>query len=332
MAEQLRLGLALKNFAPADESLSYGELVTYAQRAEELGFSSLFAWDHLFLGTKTYFPFFESLTLLGALAAVTERVRLGTGVLVLPLRDPTTLAKVTATIDLISNGRFVLGTAAGWYEKEFEALGIPFKRRGKVLVRNLEILKRLWTEDSVSLEAEGVDGSPGALQLRRVVMEPKPVQQPRPPILLGGYADVVFRRIAEHADGWLTYLYRPESFAASWSKLRGYAEETGRNPDDLQNVSQVPICIADSFGEADKRSKRFVERYFDVPPWSEASLESAIRGTVEECAEQIAEHARVGVQELVLMPVDYDLEQVEIIGRELLPRFSGQAATAGSGA
>ncbi|MGH3664722.1 MAG: LLM class flavin-dependent oxidoreductase [Egibacteraceae bacterium] len=329
MGEQLRLGLALGNFVPSEEPLRFDDLATYATRAERLGFSSVFAWDHLFLGTKTYFPFLESLTVLAALAARTQRIRLGTGVLVLPLRDPTTLAKVTSTIDLVSGGRFVLGAAAGWYEKEYEALGIPFSRRGKVLVRNLEILKRLWTEDSMDYEAEGLDGSPGALRFRRVVMQPKPLQRPRPTILLGGYVDVVLKRIARHADGWLTYLYRPPSFAQSWGKLREYAEQADRDPDTLRNVSQVPICVGDSYQDADRRVKHFVQRYFDVPPWSQASAESAIRGTPQQCAEQIAEHARVGVQELVLMPVDYDLEQVEAIGQELLPVFSPDMATPG---
>lgn len=330
MAEQLRLGLALKNFAPADVPLDFEQLVTYTTRAEELGFSSMFAWDHLFLGTKSYFPFLESLTLLGALAARTSTIRLGTGVLVLPLRDPTTLAKVTSTIDLISKGRLVLGVASGWYEKEFEALGIPFKRRGKILVRNLEILKRLWTEHSVDLEAPGVDGTPGALKLRRVVMEPKPVQRARPPILLGGYVDIVLKRIVEHADGWLTYLYQPDSFIESWTKLRRFAEDAGRDPDELRNVSQVPICIDASYEAAKRRAHEFVGRYMDVPAWSNASVDSAICGTAEQCAEQIAEHAQVGVQELVLMPVDYDLEQVEVIGEAILPAFAPAAVATGS--
>jgi probable F420-dependent oxidoreductase len=330
MGEQLKIGLTLENFTPADKPVRFDEILAYATRAEELGFSSLFAWDHLFLGTKTYFPILESLTVLGALAARTRRVRLGTGVLVLPLRDPTTLAKVTATIDHISGGRFVLGAAAGWYEKEFEALGIPFARRGKVLLRNLEILKRLWTEDSVTHEAEGVDGTPGGLNLRRVVMEPKPVQRPRPPILLGGYVDVVLKRVARHADGWLTYLYRPDSFAESWAKVREYAERDGRDPDTLQNISQVPICVADTYQEADRRARRFVERYCDIPPWSNATVESAIRGTPEQCAEQIAEHARVGVQELVLMPAEYALEQVEVIGQELLPLLGREVTITGA--
>lgn len=331
MAEQMRLGLAVKNFAPADVPLDFEEVSRYAVRAEELGFSSVFAWDHLFLGTKNYFPLLECLTLLGALAARTSTIRLGTGVLVIPLRDPTTLAKVTGTIDIISGGRLTLGVAAGWYEKEFDALGVPFGRRGKILVRNVEILKQLWTEQSVDMEAPGVDGSPGALQLRRVVMEPKPVQRPRPPLFLGGYVDVVLRRIVEHADGWLTYLYQPSSFTESWTKLRGFAEEAGRDPDGLRNISQVPICIDKSYEAAKVRTNRFIDRYMDVPPWSNASADSAICGTAEQCAEQIAEHAEVGVQELVLMPVDYDLDQVEAIAQDILPQYaSASVTTAGS--
>lgn len=330
MAEQLALGLALKNFAPAEVPLDFDELVTYTERAEALGFTSMFAWDHLFLGTTKYFPFYESLTLLGALAARTTTIRLGTGVLILPLRDPTTVAKVTSTIDLISGGRLVLGVASGWYEKEFDALGIPFERRGKILVRNIEILKRLWTEQSVDLAAPGVDGTAGALQLRRVVMEPKPTQRPRPPILLGGYVDIVLKRIVEHADGWLTYLYRPDSFDESWTKLRRFAEDAGRDPDELRNISQVPICIDASYETAKRRADRFVERYMDVPPWSNASADSAICGTPDQCVEQIAEHADVGVQELVLMPVDYDVEQVEVIGEEILPAFTSTRVAMGS--
>lgn len=319
-------GLCLKNFVPDGERLEFEDLRAYAARSEELGYSSLWAWDHFFLGAKQPFPFLESLTVLGALAASTSRVRLGTGVLVLPLRDPVQLAKTCATVDHLSNGRLVLGAAAGWYEREYEAMGVPFKRRGKVLVRNLELVKRLWTEDAVSGSFEGVDGQPDRLVYKRVVMLPKPLQRPRPPVLLGGYADVVLQRAAELAEGWLTYLYRPEAFADSWAKVRGYAERAGRDPDELRNVSQVPICVADTWAEADRRVREFVGRYFDVPPWSQASVESAIRGTPEECAEQIAEHEAVGVQELALIPQDYDLEQVEVIGRELLPRFASRPA------
>lgn len=330
MAAAIKLGLTLKNFVPADEPIEFDELIRHAVRAEELGFSSLYAWDHFFLGTRTFFPMFESLTVLTAIATATSRIRLGTGVLVLPLRDPTILAKVTASIDALSNGRLTLGFAAGWYKKEFEAIGVPFERRGKILVRNLEIIQALWTEDMVTMTADGMGASELPLDLRRVVMEPKPVQKPRPPVLLGGYADVVLKRIAKHADGWLTYLYTPESFTESWNKLLGYAEEIDRDPATLTSVSQIPICVADTWKEADRRAKTFIARYCDIPEWSNATPESSIRGTAEECAEQIAEHAAAGLDELILMPAEYDIEQIEAIGSDILPKFAPAHAGAAS--
>lgn len=318
----MQLGLTLRNFAPQDESLEFGDLVGYAQRAEQLGFSSLWVWDHLFLGARNAFPFLESLSVLSALAARTSTVRLGTSVLVLPLRDPVTLAKVTATIDHVSGGRLDLGVASGWYEREFDALGVPFRGRGRLVERNLELLKRFWTEDVVDGTAPGVDGTPDARRFRNVVMLPKPVQQPRPPVLLGGYADAVLRRAATLTDGWLTYLYEPDAFTESWAAVRGHAEAAGRDPATLRNVSQVPICVGDSYEDAERAALAFVGRYMDVPPWSKATAQSAIRGTVEQCAEQIAAHAAAGVQELVLIPANYDSEQVEVIGQELLPRVA----------
>jgi alkanesulfonate monooxygenase SsuD/methylene tetrahydromethanopterin reductase-like flavin-dependent oxidoreductase (luciferase family) len=166
------VGLAVENFTPQSSAPSATALVQYATRAEELGFDSLWAWDHLFLGARRPFPFFEALTTLTWLAAHTRSVTLGTGVLVLPLRDPTVLAKVTGTLQLASGGRLCLGVAAGWYEREFEATGISFRGRGKIFERNLEILGRLWDEDTVT-------GEYGDLRFRSVRMLPRPVQRPQ---------------------------------------------------------------------------------------------------------------------------------------------------------
>src|SRR2546423_12002851 len=140
----VRFGLALQNFTAHPEMPDFETIKVYATRAEELGFDSLWAWDHMLLGSKTPFPFLESLTTLAGLAAVTERVELGTGVLVLPLRNPVVLAKVTSSLDAMSGGRLTLGVASGWYEREFEAVGVPFHERGRIMERNLEVLQRFW--------------------------------------------------------------------------------------------------------------------------------------------------------------------------------------------
>ena len=191
---------------------------------------------------------------------------------------------------------------------------LPFAGRGVVFERNLEILQRFWVEDQVTGEADG-------MAFKRAVMLPKPARRPRPRLLIGGYVDRVLRRAATKGDGWLTYFYTAESFARSWAKVRRFAEEAGRDPDDLRNVAQLPICVDDSYEAAERRSRAFVDRLFDCPPWSESTPDSAIRGTPEQCAEQLAAHIDAGVQHVALVPCEYQVEQLEAIAADVLPRL-----------
>jgi probable F420-dependent oxidoreductase len=307
-----RFGLALENFTAAPKEPDVAAIVAYARRAEELGFGSLWAWDHMLLGTRRPFPFLESLTTLAALATVTESVRLGTGVLVLPLRNPLVLAKVSGTLDRISGGRLTLGMAAGWYEREFAAAGVPFRQRGRIFEHNLTALEGFWSGEPVEGEQDGIP-------YRNAVMLPPPTQSPRPKVLIGGYVDKVLRRVATRADGWLTYFYTAESFAGAWAKIRAFAEEAGRDPEELESVAQLPICVDASFEAADKRAREYIDTYFDLPEWSESSAESSIRGTPEQCAEQIAAQFEAGVQHICLCPAGYEQDQVERIAAEVLP-------------
>lgn len=303
-------GLAIENFTSAERTPDMRDLVRYATRAEELGYTSLWAWDHLFLGSKQPFPQLEALTTLAVLAAHTESVTLGTGILVLPIRDPALLAKTASTIQDFSGGRLCLGVAAGWYEREFAATGTPFKGRGKIFEQNLEICMRLWEDDEVTGEWD--DRS-----FRRVRMLPKP--QPRPGLLIGGYVDRVLRRVATLGDGWLTYFYTAEAFTESWRKICQYAEDAGRDPGELRNVSQLPICIGKSKEDAQARTGPWLASYFDTPDWSDATPDSAITGTPEQCAEQLQAHIDAGVQEICLVPHGYEKEQVERFAAEVVP-------------
>ena len=308
----VRFGVALKNFTTSAEIPDIDGIRDYTQEAERLGFTSAWVWDHILLGSKRPFPFLESLSTLAALAPSTKDMALGTGVLVPPLRNPVVLAKVLSSLDHISKGRLIVGMAAGWYEKEFEACGVPFAERGRVFVENVQIMKRFWTEDAV-------DGESGRYVFKRASMLPKPYQRPGPPLLFGGYVDAVLKRVARLADGWLTYFYTPESFVKSWAKIRAFAEEMGRDPGTLRNVNQLPICVASSFEEADRRVRPFVADYFDVAPWSESTVESSIRGRPEDCAEQLQAQLDAGVEHLVLVPCDYSVDQLRTIAAEVLP-------------
>jgi alkanesulfonate monooxygenase SsuD/methylene tetrahydromethanopterin reductase-like flavin-dependent oxidoreductase (luciferase family) len=153
------------------------------------------------------------------------------------------------------------------------------------------------------------------------VMYPKPAQKPRPPILIGGYVDRVLKRAAANGDGWLTYFYRPDSFAKSWAKIRDFAKEAGKDPDILLNAAQLPIRIGKSRAEVEPDMMEWLGTEWDYAAWSESTKDSAILGTVDECVEQLKAHLAVGVQKLIFVPYRYEMEQIEIIAREIIPRL-----------
>ena len=313
-------GLAIKNFVGPTETPDIDALLAYSQRAEALGFESLWAWDHVILGVEPAFPILDAVGTLTAIAARTTRIKLGTGVLVLPLRNPTVAAKSLGTLDVISKGRLILGVAAGWYAREFDAVGVDFKQRGRLFERNFEILTKLWMQDRVTLQAD-------EFNLREAVMVPKTAQRPRPPILIGGYVDAVLKRVATKADGWLTYFYTPESYTKGWEKILGFAREAGRDPGTLTGTNQLAILVGTSRAETEEPMRKWLQTEWDVAAWSESTIEHAIRGSVDECVEQLRAHVASGVDRLILIPYRYQPEQVEIIAREILPRLLGARKT-----
>jgi len=307
-------GIAVRNFTAYPEMPDARALVEYGVMMEELGYDSLWVWDHILLGVDPNFPIVDSLTLLTAIAARTTRIKLSTGILVLPLRNPVLLAKQLSTMDQLSNGRLLMAMAVGWYKREFDAAGIPFEQRGRIMDDNLEILKRFWMEDKVDGEWTNHKVSAG-------VMYPKPVQKPRPPLLIGGYVDKVLKRAAEKGDGWLTYFYKPESFAISWEKLRNFAAEAGKNPDELMNGAQLPIMVGKSRKDVEGPMMEWLNRDFDIAQGSLSTMDSAIMGTVDECVAQLKEHLAVGVQKIIFVPYKYQMDQCEIIAKEIIPKL-----------
>ena len=307
-----QFGLALRNFVGPGEVPDVSGLYAYAQRAEALGFESVWAWDHILLGVEPSFPILDSVTMLGALAARTTRIKLGTGVLVLPLRNPVVAAKALGSLDVISGGRLILGVAAGWYAREFDAVGVPFKQRGRQFERNLDILMRLWAEERVTLRVD-------EFNLREAVMVPRPAQRPRPPVLIGGYVDAVLRRVATMSDGWLTYFYTPESFTRNWEKVKVFAREAGRDPSTLTATNQLAISVGTSRAETTADMRRWLSTEWDTAAWSESTIEHAIHGSPAECVEQLRAHVATGVDRIILIPYRYQPEQMERIAQEVLP-------------
>jgi alkanesulfonate monooxygenase len=307
-------GIAARNFTTYPEMPDPKALIEYGEKVEALGYDSLWVWDHVLLGVEPNFPIMDSLTTLTTIAARTKRIKLGTGILVLPLRNPVALAKQLATMDQFSNGRMIMGMASGWYKREFDALGVPFDKRGKLMDQNLEILNRLWTEDKVTGDYVGH-------KLSAAVMYPKPIQKPRMPLLIGGYVDRVLQRAGAVGDGWLTYFYEPHNFTKSWNKVRAAAKEVGKDPDKLLNASQLPIMVGPSKDAVRAEMVDWLNKEWDFPANSDCSRESAILGSVDDCVAQLKEHLAVGVQKIIFVPYKYRSDQVETIAREIIPRL-----------
>ena len=286
-AKTVMSGIAMRNFTRFPEIPDARALLDYGVWVEQLGFESLWVWDHILLGT---------------------------GILVLPLRNPLLLAKQVATLDQLSGGRVILGMASGWYKREFDAVGVPFEQRGKIMDKNLEIITRLWTEPSVTAEMPPYN-------MRSAVMFPKPASKPRPPILIGGYVEAVLKRAGEKGDGWLTYFYKPDGFTAGWKKVCDYAKAAGKDPAKMQSSNQLPIMIGRSREEVKPKMMEWLSSEWDIASWSDSTPESAIIGTVDDCLAQLQEHVKAGVDRIIFVPWRYDRAQIEIIAREIVPKL-----------
>ncbi len=196
------------------------DVVRTAVRAEELGFDSVWASDHVFNVSYVYErlgnrPYYDPMTILAFAAAQTQRIMLGTSVLVLPYHNPMRLVKQAATLDQLSNGRVVLGVGVGVIDTELEAMGVPFAERGAYTDESIEIMKTLWCEDDPRYDGR-------FFQFSDMAFSPRPVRPEGVPLLIGGTSRAAIRRAARHGDGWHPTAMPPEDLA------QGSATSTNR--------------------------------------------------------------------------------------------------------
>ena len=271
----MKFGVALSGCHPALH-------VDVAVAADRLGFESVWMAEHLVFPVDmsgsphpgqdhppvpASTPVFDAFAWLAHLAAKTERIRLGTNVYLLGLRHPFAAARAVQTLDWVSKGRALLGVGAGWLRQEWTAAGLDPATRGRRLDEALAVCRRLWTEEVVEHRGEFFDFAP-------VMFEPKPVQQPHPPIHVGGDSEAALRRAARH-DGWYGLPATPEDVAAAVGRLSELRRTAGRDAEPFEvTVGAVPRDPGDLARWRDAGVDRLV-----VSPWARsreavASLES----------------------------------------------------------
>ncbi len=214
-----------------------------ATTAETCGYHSIWAPEHIVLLDQyastypysrdgrlplptTEIDILDPFLALTYAAAVTERIRVGTGICLVPERHPVVTAKEVASLDKLSGGRFDFGVGIGWLAEEFTALGVPWERRAARTREYLAVMQKLWTEDESEHDGE-------FCRFPKVRSFPKPVQQPHPPIVFGGESEPALRRVGEVGQGWFGVNVTPEAAKEHIAKMRGYATAVGRDPDAL---------------------------------------------------------------------------------------------------
>ena len=250
----MQFGFYLPNHGPNAQP---GPLAQIAQAGDRLGYYCMVAGDHILVPNRIASPYpytvggefptgesgeyFEQLTLLTYLAGVTQRIRLAPSVMIVPYRPPLLAAKILATLDVLSQGRLILGVGVGWMAEEFAALDTPpFAERGAVTDEYLRAYKELWTSPEPEFDGKYV-------QFSGIQFLPKPVQQPHPPIWVGGQSRAALRRAATLGDGWHPVgaipaaTLEPEELAGDLATLHRFAEQAGRDPSTLAVSMKAPL-------------------------------------------------------------------------------------------
>jgi len=248
----MRYGFYLPTRGPTSDADS---LVKIVEQAERLGFDSTVIADHVVFPVQieSSYPYtvggnfpggweaLEQLSLMAFIAGKTQNLRLITSVMILPYRNPVVTAKMLATIDVLSNGRVIVGVGVGWLREEFETLGcFEFDRRGTLSDEYLKIFKTLWTQEPASFDGE-------FYRFDALHFLPKPIQKPHPPIWIGGHSRPALRRVARFADGWHpvganpAVPLQPKQFAGSCEELRRLTELEGRRYEDLTICFKAPL-------------------------------------------------------------------------------------------
>ena len=309
------------------------QILSIVKKAEFLGYDSLSVNDHIVFRTS----WLDSLSVLSAVAAVTNKIKLGTSILNIVVRTPVICANALSAIDILSSGRlFAAGVGPGSHKGDYDVCGIPFEQRWSRFKEALEILYKLWDHAQAEQDNDGYDSKYKTLvpdivdyngkyyQLEKVSFAPKPYQKPHPPIFIGtwGSSEAGLKRVAKYGDGWMASAYNitPDKFKEKWNTLLSYRKRLGKDTESFEN------SIMSMFGYIDNDKYKVKKMIKDIlsPALGRPAqqLENLLLfGSVEGCIQKINAFYEAGVERIHFWPISDFEEQIEIFKKDIVCNY-----------
>jgi len=304
---RVELGVAIPQ-TRLDGAFDVEKLRGFLARAEALGVQSAWVVEQILGSIRSL----EPVALLTYAAACTERLRLGSAVLLTALRSPVHLAKSLATLDHLSGGRLTVGVGLGGNPRIYPAFGLHAAQRAARFAEGLRLMKRLWTDERVTFEGE-------FFKLQNASMEPKPLQKPHPPLWFGGHHPNALRRAVELGDGFIgAGSVSTATFLGEVKLLKSLLEEAGRDPARFPLGKRVYIAVDHDRARAGRRLAEWFGAFYGKP---ELAAEVSVWGDPGECVDRLAEITAAGVGFLMLNPVFDESEQLEQFASRIAPKL-----------
>jgi len=307
---RIKFGVILRQ-----QKIDFSEIRDTAVLCDELGFHSVWFYDHVLGRGGIEVDIYEPWTLMSALSTVTERIRLGTMVLCNSFRPPALLAKMSSTLDVVSGGRLEFAIGAGWFEPEYRAYGYEFPdtvTRIEQLAESVKIIKSMWTEEKPTFTGKHY-------KIEDAYCNPKPVQKPHPPVIIGGSGEKhLLRVVAELADEWNCPATHYPSYETKLKVLKSHAADIGRNPDEI-NLSQQTVCVlAKDRAELEEKLPKAQKRYGFFGDIRRVG----IVGTPEECVRTIEENEKKGITKYTIFFSDImNHDTLTFFAKEVMSAF-----------
>jgi probable F420-dependent oxidoreductase len=291
-----------------DGPVAMEHIRNFATRAETLGYDSLWLQERI-IGD---FIMLEPVTLLSYAAAITTKLKLGTSVILLPLRNPIQLAKAYSSLDTMSGGRAVLGVGLGGGHLGSHEDVFGYTRQGRVtrFTEAVQIIKLLWTEPKASFHGR-------YWNFEDVSMEPKPAQKPHLPIIFGGHHENALRRAVKYANGWMgAGSSSSNAFMRESARIREMLDESQRDPGTFYFAKRVYLAVDKDEARAERRIREWFGRRYKN---SDLGPRVSVWGSAEKCTEKIQEIVKAGAQQIVFNPMFDEMEHLEICAKEIMP-------------